>query len=129
MDYSQELKTKVVEEFLAGNIRKSELRKKYNILGNGTIDRWIIKYNKDKINFDTFNGSKNEGNYFNNGTVIMSKQQVNTLDSLTKQVKELEKEVAKLQNDRDTFKYKSIIYENLVEFAEKKYKINIKKNI
>ena len=129
MDYSQELKTKVVEEFLVGNIRKSELRKKYNILGNGTIDRWIIKYNKDKINIDTFNGSKNEGNYFKNGTVIMSKQQINTLDSLTKQVKELEKEVAKLQNDRDTFKYKSIIYENLVEFAEKKYKINIKKNI
>lgn len=129
MDYSEELKTKVVEEFLVGNIRKSELRKKYNILGNGSIDRWIIKYNKDKINFDTFNDSKNEGNYFKNGTVIMSKQQINTLDSLTKQVKELEKEVAKLQNDRDTFKYKSIIYENLVEFAEKKYKINIKKNI
>lgn len=129
MYYSQELKTKVVEEFLAGNIRKSELMKKYNILGNSTIDRWIIKYNKDKIDFDTFNDYKNEGNYFKTGTVIMSKQQINTLDSLTKQVKELEKEVAKLQNDRDTFKYKSIIYENLVEFAEKKYNINIKKNI
>ena len=138
MYYSKEFKIKVVKEFLKGDVSKVFLRRKYNILGHSTIQKWVIKYNKDKFNNVTFNSisknkkSKNEilktKNYFIIGNVIMSKEQTNLLEKMANKVRELEQEVNKLQKERDTYKYESLILNKLVDVAEKNYNIQIKKN-
>lgn len=137
MYYSRELKDKVVKEFLKGDVTKAFLQRKYNILGNSTINRWVANYHKDKFEVKTFkalvNNEKLEttntlNNNFNIGNVVMSKEQINLLEKLSKQVKDLEQEVNKLQKERDTYKYKSIILDELVNVAEKNYNIKIKKN-
>lgn len=138
MYYSKEFKIKVVKEFLKGDVSKVFLQRKYNILGHSTIKNWVENYHKDKFNNDTFKSkaniekSKNEilktTNYFILGNVIMSKEQTELLEKMAKQVKELEQEVNKLQKERDTYKYESLILNKLVDVAEKNYKIQIKKN-
>jgi transposase len=133
MFYSTEFKIKVVKEFLKGDVSKAFLKRKYNILGHSTIQRWVINYHKDKFNSITFNNKlkqeklKNQNN-FTIGNVIMSKEQINLLEQMSNKVKELEKQVDQLQKERDTYKYESIILNKLVDVAEKNYNIQLKKN-
>lgn len=133
MFYSIEFKLKVVKEFLKGDVSKAFLRRKYNILGHSTIQKWILKYHKDKFNTVTFNNQlknkkiKNQNN-FTIGNVIMSQQQINLLEQMTNKVKELEKQLDQLQKERDIYKYESLILNKLVDVAEKNYNIQIKKN-
>ena len=53
--YSEAFKRQVVSEFERGLFTKAELRRRYNILGNSCIPRWLKKYGKftyeDKITF------------------------------------------------------------------------------
>lgn len=50
--YSEAFKRTVVTEFESGVCSKASLKRKYGILGNGTIDNWLKKYGKfDYINY------------------------------------------------------------------------------
>lgn len=42
--YSENFKRLVVEEYERGFLNKDQLQRKYNILGNDTIARWLRKY-------------------------------------------------------------------------------------
>lgn len=43
--YSSDLKQKVVEEYLSGNISREDLAIKYKISSSNTVSEWILKYN------------------------------------------------------------------------------------
>jgi len=44
--YSEAFKRQVVSEFERGLFTKAELRRRYNILGNSCLPRWLKKYGK-----------------------------------------------------------------------------------
>jgi len=44
--YSEAFKRQVVSEFERGLFTKAELRRRYNILGNSCIPRWLKKFGK-----------------------------------------------------------------------------------
>lgn len=99
--YSEAFKRQVVSEFERGLFTKSELRRRYNILGNSCIPRWLKKYGKftyeDKITF---------------GRPMKDPQQ--------QRMKELEAQLAKKEEELKVFK-------RFIEIAERELKIDIVK--
>ena len=99
--YSEAFKRQVVSEFERGLFTKAELRRRYNILGNSFIPRWLKKYGKftyeDKITF---------------GRPMKDPQQ--------QRIKELEAQLAKKEEELKVFK-------RFIEIAERELKIDIVK--
>lgn len=99
--YSEAFKRQVVSEFERGLYTKAELRRRYNILGNSCIPRWLKKYGKftydDKITF---------------GRPMKDLQQ--------QRIKELEAQLAKKEEKLKVFK-------RFIEIAERELKIDIVK--
>ena len=58
-NYSGELKSQVVKEYLAGGISQQELIKKYGILAPSTVSHWVKVYNSH----EELNDSRPKGEY------------------------------------------------------------------
>ena len=106
-NYSVAFKMKVVEEVENGLISVCSAQKLYRIAGNNTIGEWVKKYGiNERIN-RTVN--------------IMTRDEEMELIRLRKEVKRLERAV-------DDKEIKVIALESLIELAEEKYGMDLKKN-
>ena len=99
-DYSLSFKLQLVEEVEKGFLTKTQAKHKYGIQGDSTVTKWLQKYG----NFDWEN------------QVPKTK------------IKLLEKQKARAEHLAERADKKVIIFDMLVNMAEKEYDIQIRKN-
>ena len=113
-DYSVSFKLQVVEEIESGQLERLEACHKYGIQARSTITQWLRKYGT----FDWENLSNK----------TMSKTPEQKILELEAKVKLLEKQKARAEHLAERADKKSILFDMLVDLAEKEYKIDIRKN-
>jgi len=113
-DYSLSFKLQVVQEVESGELGRTEACNRYGIQATSTITRWLRKYG----NFDWENQSKQ----------IVAKTPEQKILELEAKVKLLEKQKARAEHLSERADKKVIIFDMLVDMAEKEYDIRIRKN-
>ena len=113
-DYSISFKLQVVEEIELGQLSRTEACHKYGIQAKSTIREWLKKYGK----FDWEHRSYHP----------MSKTPEQKILELEAKVKLLEKQKARAEHLAERADKKVIIFDMLVDMAEKEYDIQIRKN-
>jgi transposase len=113
-DYSLSFKLQLVEEIELGLLSKSQAKLKYGIQGDSTVSKWLQKYGT----FDWENQTPR----------IMSKTPEQKILELEAKVKLLEKQKARAEHLAERADKKVIIFDMLVDMAEKEYDIQIRKN-
>ena len=113
-DYSVSFKLQVVQEIESGTIGRTEACHKYGIQSKSTIREWLRKYG----NFD----------WENQVPKTMSKTPEQTILELEAKVKLLEKQKTRAEHLAERADKKVIIFDILVDMAEKEYDIQIRKN-
>ncbi len=113
-DYSISFKLQVVQEIEFGELSRTEACHKYGIQAKSTIREWLRKYGT----FDWENQSIN--------TVAKTPEQ--RILELEAKVKLLEKQKARAEHLAERADKKVIIFDMLVDMAEKEYDIQIRKN-
>ncbi|WP_199269631.1 hypothetical protein [Formosa sp. L2A11] len=113
-DHSLSFKLKLVEELELGLLTKSQAKLKYGIQGDSTVTKWLQKYG----NFDWEHQSPK----------TMSKTPEQKILELEAKVKLLEKQKARAEHLAERADKKVIIFDMLVDMAEKEYDIEIRKN-
>lgn len=113
-DYSLSFKLQLVEEVELGLLTKSQAKLKYGIQGDSTVTKWLQKYG----NFD----------WENQVPKHMSKTPEQKILELEAKVKLLEKQKARAEHLAERADKKSILFDMLVDLAEKEYDIDIRKN-
>ena len=113
-DYSLHFKIQLVKEIESGELSISAARKKYGIQGLHTVKQWLQKYG----NFDWENQTPSN----------MPKSPEQIIMELEAKVKLLEKQKAQLERQNYISDQKSIIFDMMIDIAEKEYKIDIRKN-
>lgn len=113
-DYSISFKLQVVQEIESGQLGRTEACNKYGIQATSTITRWLQKYG----NFDWENQSR----------TIVAKTPEQKILELEAKVKLLEKQKARAEHLAERADKKVIIFDMLVDMAEKEYDIQIRKN-
>jgi transposase-like protein len=106
--YSDAFKLKVIDEIERGKLTISEARKVYDIHGGPTIQLWIKKFGKLQL--------------LNKVVRVEMKDEVSKLKQLEKEKKALESALAQAH-------LKILAYESLIEVAEEKLGIDLKKNL
>jgi transposase len=106
--YSESFKRKVVYEVRTGQINKDEARRRYNIPGKSTVLNWCRLYGKVKE---------------------IPEESVADKEELLKELEQLKKENNRLQQDLENAELKAFAYEKLIEVAEKRLGVEIKKKI
>ncbi len=106
--YSSAFKLKVIDEIESGKLTITGARSLYDIKGGGIIQKWIKKFGKLHL--------------LNKVVRIELKDEVSRLKELEKQKKELESALAHAH-------IKLLAYETLIEVAENKLGIDLKKNL
>ena len=112
-DYSMTFKLQVVQEVEQNQISVTGVQRKYGIQGNATVITWLRKYGR----FDWENQTP-----FN-----MPKTQEQKLLELEQKLKLLEKQKAFLEKQVDTADRKVIIFDMMINLAEKEFNIPIRK--
>jgi transposase len=113
-DYSMSFKLAVVSEVETGLISVTGAKNKYGIQGRSTVLNWLRKYG----NFDWENQIPSN--------MPQSKEQ--RLMELEAKVKLLEKQKAMLEHQVERADKKAIIFDMMIDLAEKEYNISIRKN-
>lgn len=113
-DYSVSFKLQVVSEIESGQLDRLDACHKYGIQARSTITQWLRKYGT----FDWENLSKE--------TVAKTPEQ--KILELEAKVKLLEKQKARAEHLAERADKKVIIFDMLVDMAEKEYDIQIRKN-
>lgn len=113
-DYTLTFKLNVVKEVESGELTTSEARLKYGIQGHGTIVNWLRKYG----NFD----------WDNQMSANMPKSPEQRILELEAKVKLLEKQKTQLERQNYIADSKAIIFDMMIDLAEKEYKIDVRKN-
>ena len=113
-DYSLSFKLQLVAEVEQGLLTKSQARHKYDIQGDSTVTKWLQKYG----NFD----------WENQVPKTMSKIPEQKILELEAKIKLLEKQKARAEHLAERADKKVIIFDMLVDMAEKEYDIQIRKN-
>jgi transposase len=113
-DYSMSFKLEVVKEIESGLISTSGAKKKYGIQARSTVINWLRKYGT----FDWENQTP--------ANMPQSKEQ--RLMELEARVKLLEKQKAMLEHQVERADKKAIIFDMMLDIAEKEYNISIRKN-
>jgi transposase-like protein len=116
MYYPEELKLKVVSEVLNKQLTQTEARRKYSILGHSTICKWIKKYG---YLFDHLNNNSNE---------VTMKQKDEKINQYEERITKLEKLLAQKELELEDEKLKARLYKRMINLAEEKFNIKIKKN-
>ena len=113
-DYSLSFKLQVVGEIESGELGRLEACHKYGIQARSTITQWLRKYGT----FDWENLSKE--------TVAKTPEQ--KILELEAKVKLLEKQKTRAEHLAERADKKVIIFDMLLDMAEKEYDIQIRKN-
>lgn len=112
-DYSMSFKLEVVREIERMEISIKGAQRKYGIQGNATVTQWLRKYGK----FDWENQTPSH----------MPKSPEQKILELEQQVKLLEKQKSFLEKQVETADKKSIIFDMMIDLAEKEFNIPIRK--
>ncbi len=113
-DYSLSLKHQIVFEIEQGELSTTGALKKYGIQSRSTIVGWLRKYGK----FDWENQTPSH----------MPKTPEQKILELEAKVKLLEKQNAFLAAQNTRADKKAIIFDMMIDIAEKEYNIEIRKN-
>ena len=113
-DYSMSFKLEVVREIESGLISVTGSKRKYGIQARSTVVNWLRKYGT----FDWENQTPSN----------MPKSQEQRLMELEAKVKLLEKQKAMLEHQVERADKKAIIFDMMIDLAEKEYNISIRKN-
>ena len=113
-DYSLSFKLQLVEEIEKGYLTKSQAKTKYGIQGDSTVTKWLKQYG----NFD----------WEHQASYPMSKTPEQRILELEAKVKLLEKQKSRAEHLAERADKKAIIFDMLVDMAEKEYDIEIRKN-
>ncbi|MDB5134566.1 MAG: hypothetical protein JWP37_1169 [Mucilaginibacter sp.] len=113
-DYSLSFKHQVVSEVERGELSTVGAVKKYGIQARSTVVTWLRKYG----NFDWENQTPSH----------MPKTPEQKILELEAKVKLLEKQKAYLKEQNSRADKKAIIFDMMIELAEKEYNIDIRKN-
>ena len=113
-DYSISFKLQVVQEIEQGELTRTQACNKYGIQAKSTIREWLKKYG----NFDWEHQRPKD----------MSKTPEQRILELEAKVKLLEKQKARAEHLAERADKKVIIFDMLVDMAEKEYDIQIRKN-
>jgi len=113
-DYSMSFKLSVVQAVESGELSTSGACRKYGIQARSTVVNWLRKYGT----FDWENQTPSN----------MPKSNEQRLMELEQQVKLLEKQKAMLEKQVERADKKSIIFDMMIDLAEKEYNISIRKN-
>jgi len=112
-DYSMSFKLQVVQEIERGDFGVTAAMRKYGIQGGATVITWLRKYG----NFDWENQTPSN----------MPKTQEQKLLELEQKVKLLKKQKAFLEKQVETADKKAIIFDMMIDLAEKEFNIPIRK--
>jgi len=113
-DYSISFKLQVVQEIEQGVLTRTQACDKYGIQAKSTIREWLKKYG-------TFDWSHQI-------PITMSTTPEQRILELEAKVKLLEKQKARAEHLSERADKKVIIFDMLVDMAEKEYDIQIRKN-
>jgi transposase-like protein len=113
-DYSMTFKLGVVKEIESGLISTTGAKRKYGIQARSTVVNWLRKYGT----FDWENQTPSN----------MSQSKEQRLMELEAKVKLLEKQKAMLEQQVERSDKKAIIFDMMIDIAEKEYNISIRKN-
>jgi len=114
VDYPLSLKLQIVQEIEQGKQSTTGAQRKYGIQARSTIVVWLRKYG----NF----------NWENQTPSNMPKTPEQKLLELEQKVKLLEKQKAFLERQIEQADKKAIIFDMMIDLAEKEYNIPIRKN-
>jgi len=109
--FPDELKLKVVQEYLSTDVSQQELMKKYHIRGNHCISDWMRKFNLQ----------------------APSEQEIELQRTMAKQKektpyeRELEAKVQKLEQQLDHEQLRTLALDTMIDIAERDLKISIRK--
>ena len=109
--FPDELKFKVVQEYLNTDVSRKDLMLKYNIGGNNCITNWMRKFDVQSP----------------------SDQQIELQRTMAKQTektaheRELESEVQKLKQELEKERFRTLALNTLIDVAERDLKISIRK--
>ena len=112
-DYSMSFKLGVVQEVERGNLSVKGAQRKYGIQGNATVINWLRKYGT----FDWENQTPSH----------MPKSQEQKILELEQKVKLLEKQKAFLEHQIDRADRKAVLFDMMIDLAEKELNIPIRK--
>lgn len=113
-DYLMSFKLQIVQEIERGQLTPTEATKKYGIQCRKTVVEWLRKYG----NFDWENQTLSN----------MPKTPEQKIMELEAQVKLLEKQKAFLERQAYVADKKAILFDMMIDLAEKEYHIDIRKN-
>lgn len=113
-DYSHAFKLQVVQEIERGEENTTSAQRKYGIQARSTVVSWLRKYG----NFDWYNKTPSN----------MPKSAEQKLMELEQKVRLLEKQKKHLEKQLEQSDKKSILFDMMIELAEKEYNIAIRKN-
>ena len=113
-DYTMSFKLQIVQEIEQGHLSITEAVKKYGIQCRKTVVEWLRKFG----NFD----------WENQTTLNMAKSLEQKIMELEAQVKLLEKQKAFLERQAFVSDKKAILFDMMIDLAEKEYHIDIRKN-
>jgi len=109
--FPDELKLKVVQEYMDTDVSQRELMQKFNIRGVNTIKKWMRKFDMQ----------------------APSQQEIELQRTMAKQKektpyeRELEAKVAKLEQQLDYEQLRTLALDTMIEIAERDLKISIRK--
>ena len=113
-DYSLTFKIQVVREVESGEQSTLSAQRKYGIQSRSTVITWLRKYG----NFDWENQTPSN----------MPKSSEQRILELEAKVKLLEKQKAQLERQNYVADQKAVIFDMMIDIAEKEYNIDIRKN-
>lgn len=115
-DYTMNFKLSVVQEVEKGQLSYKQAQQKYGIQGRSTVLEWLRKYG----NFD----------WENQTPYSMSKDKTpeQRLLELEQKLRLLEKQNSRLKQQSEQSEKKAIIFDMMIDLAEKEYNIPIRKN-
>src|ERR1700704_2066121 len=114
-DYPLSLKLQIVQEIERGELSTKAAQRKYSIQARSTLVNWLRKYG----NFDWENQTPSN----------MPKSPEQKIMELEAKVKLLEKQKALLEQQAHVADSKAIIFDMMINLAEKEYQIDIRKNL
>lgn len=113
-DYTLGIKLQLVKEIESGQLSTTAAQRKYSVQSRSTIVLWLRKYG----NFDWENQTPSN----------MSKTPEQKIMELEAKVRLLEKQKAQLEHQHHIADSKAIIFDMMIDLAEKEYNIDIRKN-
>lgn len=113
-DYTMSFKLSVVQEVEKGELTYKQAQVKYGIQGRSTVLEWLRKYG----NFDWEHQTPS----------TMGKSPEQKIFELEQKLRQLEKQNNRLKAQATQSEKKAILFDMMIDLAEKEYNIPIRKN-